>query len=82
MGWGILLAAVLALAAGLALCLRRRARLRAAVRRRLPWLVSGGLIGLLSLLAACSNTFVVGGVSLGTLPLPEPLYNFWHTFAC
>lgn len=81
-GWGILLAAVLALAAGLALCLRRRARLRAAVRRRLPWLVSGGLIGLLSLLAACSNTFVVGGVSLGTLPLPEPLYNFWHTFAC
>lgn len=81
-GWGILLAAVLALAAGLALCLRRRAGLRAAVRRRLPWLVSGGLIGLLSLLAACSNTFVVGGVSLGTLPLPEPLYNFWHTFAC
>lgn len=81
-GWGILLAAVLALAAGLALCLRRRARLRAAVRRRLPWLVSGGLIGLLSLLAACSNTFVMGGVSLGTLPLPEPLYNFWHTFAC
>ena len=81
-GWGILLAAVLALAAGAALCLRRRAGLRAAVRRRLPWLVSGGLIGLLSLLAACSNTFVVGGVSLGTLPLPEPLYNFWHTFAC
>ena len=81
-GWGILLAAVLALAAGAALCLRCRAGLRAAVRRRLPWLVSGGLIGLLSLLAACSNTFVVGGVSLGTLPLPEPLYNFWHTFAC
>ena len=81
-GWGILLAAVLALAAGAALCLRRRAGLRAAVRRRLPWLVSGGLIGLLSLLAACSNTFVMGGVSLGTLPLPEPLYNFWHTFAC
>ena len=81
-GWGILLAAVLALAAGAALCLRCRAELRAAVRRRLPWLVSGGLIGLLSLLAACSNTFVVGGVSLGTLPLPEPLYNFWHTFAC
>lgn len=81
-GWGILLAAVLALAAGAALCLRRWAGLRAAVRRRLPWLVSGGLIGLLSLLAACSNTFVVGGVSLGTLPLPEPLYNFWHTFAC
>lgn len=81
-GWGILLAAVLALAVGAALCLRRRAGLRAAVRRRLPWLVSGGLIGLLSLLAACSNTFVVGGVSLGTLPLPEPLYNFWHTFAC
>ena len=81
-GWGILLAAVLALAAGAALCLRCLAGLRAAVRRRLPWLVSGGLIGLLSLLAACSNTFVVGGVSLGTLPLPEPLYNFWHTFAC
>lgn len=81
-GWGILLAAVLALAAGAALCLRRWAGLRAAVRRRLPWLVSGGLIGLLSLLAACSNTFVMGGVSLGTLPLPEPLYNFWHTFAC
>lgn len=81
-GWGILLAAVLALAAGAALCLRCRAGLRAAVRCRLPWLVSGGLIGLLSLLAACSNTFVVGGVSLGTLPLPEPLYNFWHTFAC
>ena len=81
-GWGILLAAVLALAAGAALCLRCRAGLRAAVRRRLPWLVSGGLIGLLSLLAACSNTFVVGGVSLGTLPLPEPLHNFWHTFAC
>ena len=81
-GWGILLAAVLALAAGAALCLRCRAGLRAAVRRRLPWLASGGLIGLLSLLAACSNTFVVGGVSLGTLPLPEPLYNFWHTFAC
>lgn len=81
-GWGILLAAVLALAAGAAICLRCRAGLRAAVRRRLPWLVSGGLIGLLSLLAACSNTFVVGGVSLGTLPLPEPLYNFWHTFAC
>lgn len=81
-GWGILLAAVLALVAGAALCLRCRAGLRAAVRRRLPWLVSGGLIGLLSLLAACSNTFVVGGVSLGTLPLPEPLYNFWHTFAC
>lgn len=81
-GWGILLAAVLALAAGAALCLRCRAGLRAAVRRRLPWLVSGGLIGLLSLLAACSNTFVMGGVSLGTLPLPEPLYNFWHTFAC
>lgn len=81
-GWGILLAAVLALAAEAALCLRCLAGLRAAVRRRLPWLVSGGLIGLLSLLAACSNTFVVGGVSLGTLPLPEPLYNFWHTFAC
>lgn len=81
-GWGILLAAVLALAAGAALCLRCRAGLRVAVRRRLPWLVSGGLIGLLSLLTACSNTFVVGGVSLGTLPLPEPLYNFWHTFAC
>lgn len=81
-GWGILLAAVLALAAGAALCLRCRAGLRAAVRRRLPWLVSGGLIGLLSLLAACSNTFVVGGVNLGTLPLPGPLYNFWHTFAC
>lgn len=45
-GWGILLAAVLALAAGAALCLRRWAGLRAAVRRRLPWLVSGGLIGL------------------------------------
>ena len=81
-GWGILLAVVLALAAGAALCLRCLAGLRAAVRRRLPWLVSGGLIGLLSLLAACSNTFVVGGVSLGTLPLPEPLYNFWHAFAC
>lgn len=81
-GWGILLAAVLALAAGAALCLRCRAGLRVAVRRRLPWLVSGGLIGLLSLLTACSNTFVVGGVSLGTLPLPGPLYNFWHTFAC
>ncbi|HJD20696.1 MAG TPA: hypothetical protein H9915_02640 [Candidatus Gemmiger faecigallinarum] len=80
-GWGVLLAALLALAAGLVQCLRGRAGVLVALRSRLPWLVSGTLIGLLSLLAACSNTFVVGGISLGTLPLPTFLYNFWHTFA-
>ena len=81
-GWGILLAAVLALAACLIWALRHRGSLAGVLRRRLPWAASALAIGLLGLLAACSNTFVVGGVTLGTLPLPEPLYNFWRTFAC
>ena len=81
-GWGILLAALLALVAGIWQLVRRRTPLGTTLRRRLPWLVSALVMGLLSLFAASSNTFVVGGVTLGTLPLPAPVYDLWRTFAC
>lgn len=81
-GWGIMLALVLAVFFGIVQAVRCRVGLRQALRRRLPWLVSGAVIGLLSLFAASSNTFVVGSVTLGTLPLPDALYQLWHTFAC
>ena len=73
---------LLALVAGIWQLVRRRTPLGTALRRRLPWLVSALVMGLLSLFAASSNTFVVGGVTLGTLPLPAPVYDLWRTFAC
>ena len=79
-GAGAVLVCVLAAVTGLAALIRHPEK-QAALRRLAPWWVSALVMGLLSAVAATSNTVTLAGHTLFTLPLPQVLFDFWSMFS-
>lgn len=77
-GWGCVLACVLAATVGVIRLLRKRPMLKKS--RHLPWFVSSCVIVLLSLLAAASSSITIGGIHVIDLPVPEPIQTLWEMF--
>lgn len=78
-GAGAVLACVLAVVAFICLLRGKGSGEQAKLS---PWVVSAVVIAVLGMFAAASNSITIGGVSLGELPVPEPILTLWRTFAC
>lgn len=50
-------------------------------RRHRIWLIAGAVVLLLDAIAAMGNTITLGGVTLGTVPIPQVLMDFWAMFS-
>lgn len=76
------LGAVAALVSFAIACARGKAATVAGFfHRHRIWLIAGAVVLLLDAIAAMGNTITLGGVTLGTVPIPQLLMDFWAMFS-
>ena len=81
-GFGAVAALVLALVSfGIACARGKVAAVAGFFRRHRIWLIAGAVVLLLDAIAAMGNTITLGGVTLGTVPIPQVLMDFWAMFS-
>lgn len=81
-GFGAVAALVLALVSfGIACARGKAAAVAGFFRRHRIWLIAGAVVLLLDAIAAMGNTITLGGVTLGTVPIPQVLMDFWAMFS-
>lgn len=81
-GFGAVAALVLAMVSLGIACVRGKAAAVAFFfRRHRIWLIAGAVVLLLDAIAAMGNTITLGGVTLGTVPIPQVLMDFWAMFS-
>ena len=81
-GLGAVAALVLALVSfGIACARGKVAAVAGFFRRHWIWLIAGAVVLLLDAIAAMGNTITLGGVTLGTVPIPQVLMDFWTMFS-
>lgn len=81
-GLGAVAALVLAVVSFGIACARGKAAAAAGFfRRHRIWLFAGAVVLLLDAIAAMGNTITLGGVTLGTVPIPQVLMDFWAMFS-
>ena len=81
-GLGAVAALVLALVSfGIACARGKVAAVAGFFRRHWIWLIAGAVVLLLDAIAAMGNTITLGGVTLGTVPIPQVLMDFWAMFS-
>lgn len=81
-GLGAVAALVLAVVSFGIACARGKAAAAAGFfRRHRIWLFAGAVVLLLEAIAAMGNTITLGGVTLGTVPIPQVLMDFWAMFS-
>ena len=81
-GFGAVAALVLAVVSFGIACVRGKAAAVAVFfRRHRIWLIAGAVVLLLDAIAAMGNTITLGGVTLGTVPIPQVLMDFWAMFS-
>ncbi|WP_303925455.1 DUF6311 domain-containing protein [Subdoligranulum variabile] len=81
-GLGAVAALVLAVVSFEIACARGKAAAAAGFfRRHRIWLFAGAVVLLLDAIAAMGNTITLGGVTLGTVPIPQVLMDFWAMFS-
>lgn len=81
-GLGAVAALVLAMVSLGIACVRGKAAAVAGFfRRHWIWLIAGAVVLLLDAIAAMGNTITLGGVTLGTVPIPQILMDFWAMFS-
>ena len=81
-GFGAVAALVLAMVSLGIACVRGKAAAVAGFfRRHRIWLIAGAVVLLLDAIAAMGNTITLGGVTLGTVPIPQVLMDFWAMFS-
>ena len=81
-GLGAVAALVLAVVSFGIACARGKAAAAAGFfRRHRIWLFAGAVVLLLDAIAAMGNTIILGGVTLGTVPIPQVLMDFWAMFS-
>lgn len=81
-GLGAVAALVLAMVSLGIACVRGKAAAVAGFfRRHRIWLIAGAVVLLLDAIAAMGNTITLGGVTLGTVPIPQILMDFWAMFS-
>ena len=81
-GFGAVAALVLAMVSLGIACVRGKAAAVAGFfRRHRIWLIAGAVVLLLDAIAAMGNTITLGGVTLGIVPIPQILMDFWAMFS-
>lgn len=81
-GLGAVAALVLAMVSlGIACARGKAAAVAGFFRRHRIWLIAGAVVLLLDAIAAMGNTITLGGVTLGTVPIPQILMDFWAMFS-
>lgn len=81
-GFGVVAALVLAMVSLGIACVRGKvAAVAVFFRRHRIWLIAGAVVLLLDAIAAIGNTITLGGVTLGTVPIPQVLMDFWAMFS-
>lgn len=81
-GLGAVAALVLAVVSfGIACARGKAATVAGFIRRHRIWLIAGAVVLLLDAIAATGNTITLGGVTLGTVPIPQVLMDFWAMFS-
>lgn len=81
-GFGAVAALVLAVVSfGIACARGKAAAVAGFFRRHRIWLIAGAVVLLLDAIAAMGNTITLGGVTLGTVPIPQVLMDFWAMFS-
>lgn len=81
-GLGAVAALVLAVVSfGIACARGKAAAVAGFFRRHRIWLIAGAVVLLLDAIAAMGNTITLGGVTLGTVPIPQVLMDFWAMFS-
>lgn len=81
-GLGAVAALVLAMVSLGIACVRGKAAAVAGFfRRHRIWLIAGAVVLLLDAIAAMGNTITLGGITLGTVPIPQVLMNVWAMFS-
>lgn len=81
-GLGAVAALVLAVVSFGIACARGKAAAAAGFfRSHRIWLFAGAVVLLLDAIAAMGNTITLGGVTLGTVPIPQVLMDFWAMFS-
>ena len=80
-GLGAVLALGLAMLCLVVACVRGRVHLAEFFRRHRIWLVAGAVVLVLDAVAAMGNQITLGGKSLGTVPIPQFLMDFWAMFS-
>lgn len=80
-GLGAVLALGLAVLCLVVACVRGRVHLAEFFRRHRIWLVAGAVVLVLDAVAAMGNQITLGGKSLGTVPIPQFLMDFWAMFS-
>lgn len=81
-GLGAVAALVLAVVSfGIACARGKAATVAGFFRRHRIWLFAGAVVLLLDAIAAMGNTITLGGVTLGTVPIPQVLMDFWAMFS-
>lgn len=77
MGWGIVLACILAVVAGVGLL---RSKPKGGFVHLSEWSLSAVVIVVLGLFTAASSSITIGGVHIIDLPLPGPVQTLWEMF--
>lgn len=80
-GLGAVAVLVLAAASLVVACARGKIRFAAFCRRHGGWMVAGTMVMVLDMVAAMGNTITLGGHTLGTIPIPQALMDFWAMFS-
>lgn len=81
-GLGAVCALVLAVLSLVAACVQgKTAAVTGFFRRHRTWLIAGAVVLLLDAVAAAGNSITLGGIALGTVPIPQLLMDFWAMFS-
>lgn len=80
-GLGTVLALGLAMLCLVVACVRGRVHLAEFFRRHRIWFVAGAVVLVLDAVAAMGNQITLGGKSLGMVPIPQFLMDFWAMFS-
>lgn len=80
-GLGAVAVLVLAAVSLVVACVRGKIRFGAFCRRHGGWVIAGAVVLVLDVVAATGNTITLGGHTLGTIPIPQTLMDFWAMFS-
>lgn len=80
-GLGAVAVLVLAAVSLVVACVRGKIRFGAFCRRHGGWVIAGTAVLVLDVVAATGNTLTLGGHTLGTIPIPQALMDFWAMFS-